>query len=148
MTDSNQQVSSEERPLARRVFTLQVRIVGKLNDVHIFAQQAIPLLKVGRKKFEASTHKKNRRYYVPAVGRTKFARRKDREVLGIYDRFITRELYENLIVTVVSQFESFIFLYFPLSWLFEPFLATLCCKAHHMQWLIQDETTAYSGLTS
>jgi len=109
MSNMNFQVSQDERPLARKVFSLQVRIVGKLNDVHIFIQQAVPLLEAGRSKFEVSTHKKNRRYYVPVVGRTKFARRKDKEVKAIYDRFITRELYENLIVTAVSQFESFVF---------------------------------------
>jgi len=36
-------------------------------------------------------------------------------------------------------------LYFPLSWPFEPFLATLCCEAYYMQWLVEDESTAYSG---
>ena len=36
-------------------------------------------------------------------------------------------------------------LYFPLSWLFEAFLVSVCFEAHYMQWLIEDKTTLYSG---
>ena len=49
---------------------------------------------------------------------------------------------EQLLALIQGELQK---LYFPLSWLFEPFLATLCCEAHYMQWLIEGETTAYSG---
>jgi hypothetical protein len=96
-------------PLARKVYRLHTAFVRKVNDVHIFVQQSFPLLEEARSNYEASTHKKDRRYYVPTVGRKKFARRKDKELKEIYDRFLSRELFENLIVTAVSHFESFLF---------------------------------------
>jgi hypothetical protein len=96
-------------PLARKVYRLHTALVRKVNDVHIFVQQSFPLLEEARSNYGASTHKKDRRYYVPTVGRKKFARRKDKELKEIYDRFLSRELFENLIVTAVSHFESFLF---------------------------------------
>ena len=96
-------------PLARKVYRLHTAFVRKVNDVHIFVQQSFPLLEEARRNYEASTHKKDRRYYVPTVGRKKFARRKDKELKEIYDRFLSRELVENLIVTAVSHFENFLF---------------------------------------
>lgn len=98
-----------ELTLPRKIYRLHLALVRRLNDVHIFIQQAVPLLEDARNTYETSLHKKDRRYYVPTVGRAKFARRKDKELKEIYERFIARELYENLIVTAVSQFESFLF---------------------------------------
>ena len=98
-----------DNSLARQVYRLHLAFVKKINDVHIFAQQAIPLLQEARETYESSSHKKDRRYYVPSIGRTKFARRTDKELKLIYERFITGELYENLIVTAISQFESMLF---------------------------------------
>jgi hypothetical protein len=95
--------------LAKQVYRLHLAFVRKVNDVHIFVQQSIPLLEEAKNIYEASLHKKDRRYYVPSVARTKFARRNDIELKEIYERFIKRELYENLIVAVVSQFESMLF---------------------------------------
>ncbi len=99
----------DDLPLARKVYRLHTAFVRKVNDVHIFVQQSFPLLEEAQSNYEASTHKKDRRYYVPTVGRKKFARRKDRELKEIYDRFLSRELFENLIVAAVSHFESFLF---------------------------------------
>ena len=99
----------DDLPLARKVYRLHTALVHKMNDVHIFVQQSFPLLEEARSNYEASTHKKDRRYDVPTVGRKKFARRKDKELKEIYDRFLSRELFENLIVTAVSHFESFLF---------------------------------------
>lgn len=96
-------------PLARKIYRLHTALVRKLNDVHIFVQQSFPLLKEARSNYEVSTHKKDRRYYVPTVGRKKYARRKDRELREIYSRFLSTELFENLIVTAVSHFEFFLF---------------------------------------
>jgi hypothetical protein len=95
--------------LARKVYRLHLAFVRKINDVHIFAQQAIPLLEEARNTYESSSHKKDRRYYVPSINRTKFARRTDKELKVVYERFIASELFENLIVTAVSQFESMLF---------------------------------------
>lgn len=96
-------------PLSKQVYSLHLAFVRKINDVHIFVQQAIPLLNEARDKYEASKHEKDRRYYVPTIGRTKFARRTDQELKNIYERFIENELYENFIVTAVSLFESLLF---------------------------------------
>jgi len=95
--------------LSRQVYDLHLAFVRKINDVHIFVQQAIPLLREARDTYESSSHNKDRRYYVPSIGKTKFARRTDKELKLVYERFITGELYENLIVTAISQFESMLF---------------------------------------
>lgn len=115
----------DDIPLARKVYRLHTALVRKVNDVHIFVQQSFPMLEEARCNYEASTHKKDRRYYVPAVGRKKFARRKDRELKEIYDRFLCRELFENLIVTAISYFESFLFAVLQLVLLAHPKKLTL-----------------------
>lgn len=96
--------------LAKRVYRLHLRVVRRLNDTHIFVQAAQPSISARQKELAASTHKKDRRYYTPKVGRKEtFSRRKDHEVADILNRFMDRELYENLIVTAVSQYEAFLF---------------------------------------
>jgi hypothetical protein len=94
--------------LARRVARLQVGIVRELNNIHIFLEQAIPLLRAARDVHATSTHKKDRRYTVPSVRRAKFARRKDREIKQIYDYFTSNRLYESFLLTAIAEFESFL----------------------------------------
>jgi len=97
-----------KRPLSLRIARRQNAFVREANDVHIFLKQALPLLEKAKEEYGASKHKKDRRYYVPSIRRTKFARRNDNELKNIYDRFITRSLYETFLVMGVSQFESFL----------------------------------------
>ena len=94
--------------LAIRIARLQNGIVRELNDIHIFIRQALPTLEESRAGHAASTHKKDRRYYVPAVGRTKFARRTDAELKEIYDHFTSRRLYESFLITAIGEFEAFL----------------------------------------
>lgn len=95
-------------PLAHRVSRLQNRIVWELNDIHIFVRQAMPLLQEAKASRAASTHKKDRRYYVPSVKRVKFARRTDKELKAIYEAFTTRRLYEAFLITAIGEFEGFL----------------------------------------
>lgn len=74
----------------------------------IFLQQALPILQEVKEHYSESSHKKDRRYYVPAVGRRKFARRKDTELKAIFDRYVGRSLHETFLVSAVSQFENFL----------------------------------------
>jgi len=97
-----------ERPLPLRIQTLQVRFVRRMNDIHIFVQMALPLLKDLTTKFSASEHKKDRRYDVPAVKPTKFARRKDKEIAGVFDYFTKSGIYQTFLVSAVSHFEAFL----------------------------------------
>ena len=99
----------KERTLAQDVYRDHIRFVRRMNDTHIFLQKALPRLEEIRTNLAKSTHRKDRRYYVPKIGRKVFSRRKDREVREIYDRFLEREIYENLIVTCISHFEAFLF---------------------------------------
>lgn len=94
--------------LAIRIARLQNGIVRELNDIHIFIRQALPLLEESKALHAASTHKKDRRYYVPAVNRTKFARRTDKELKDIYDQFTSRRLYESFLITAIGEFEGFL----------------------------------------
>jgi len=94
--------------LERRVYRLHVNNVRRLNDTHIFASQSIPVLEEVRDEYRQSKSKRDKRYYVPYKGRSKFAKRTDSELKKIFDRYIDSELYANLIIASVSQFESFV----------------------------------------
>lgn len=96
------------RPLAHRISSLQVRFVREANDIHIFINQALPLLEAAKEPVAQSTHRKDRRYYVPSLKRVKFARRKDSELQAIYDRFTTHALFETFLVLLISRFEAFL----------------------------------------
>ncbi len=87
---------------------MQVRFVREANDIHIFINQALPLLEAAKAPVAQSRHRKDRRYYVPSLKRVKFARRKDSELEAIYDRFTTHALFETFLVSLVSQFEAFL----------------------------------------
>jgi hypothetical protein len=84
---------------AKRVYRLQVLLVRELNDAHIFLEQCQPALTEVRREFEASQSKSKRRYYVPFEGRTKFAKRTDEQLKGIYDRYISIGLFEAFLVS-------------------------------------------------
>jgi len=110
-----------KKSLAYQIYRLQLRVVRELNDVHIFVQQALPLLQAAKQHYESSGHMEDREYFVPAVRKdkknpagvprlyTKAAMRTDNELKELYDRFISRELMNNLLVATVSKFESFLF---------------------------------------
>jgi hypothetical protein len=87
---------------------MQNAIVRDLNNIHIFIRQALPLLEAARDRHAASSHTKDRRYFVPFIGRSKFARRTDHELREIYDRFTRHRLYEAFLITAVAEFESFL----------------------------------------
>lgn len=99
-----------KRPLALRIASRQYAFVREVNDIHIFVNQAVPLLEEAKGPFATSTRRKDRRYYVPSIKRIKFAKRSDQELRGIYERFTNHalyELYETFLVSVVSKFEAF-----------------------------------------
>lgn len=101
MTDVNERI-------ALKTYQLQNAIVRELNDIYIFVRQALPLLEEARSVHAKSTHKKDRRYYVPFIKRTKFARRTDKELRQIYDRFTSIRLYESFLITAIAEFEAFL----------------------------------------
>ena len=96
------------KALSLRIASKQNGIVREVNDIHIFVNQALPLLDDARTPYENSSHQKDRRYYVPSVKGSKFAERTDHELRKIYERFTEHGLYETFIVSVVSKFEAFI----------------------------------------
>lgn len=97
-----------KRSLALRIASLQYAIVRELNNMHIFLRQVAPLLEEAKTDYEESSHKKDRRYYVPSVKGGKFAKRTDAELKNIYRRFMDTSLYETFLVSAVSRFESFL----------------------------------------
>jgi hypothetical protein len=94
--------------LARKIYSLQIKIVRDLNDAHIFLEQAQPLLIEARDRYERSSSRSDRRYYVPSIDRVKFAKRKDVELKEIYERYTSTGLFESFLVRSLSQFESFL----------------------------------------
>jgi hypothetical protein len=99
---------SKVSKLARGIYSLQNGIVRELNNAHIFLEQALPLLENAKSQYEQSSHKKDRRYYVPSVDRKKFARRTDKELKAIYDGYLASGLCEAFLVRSLSQFENFL----------------------------------------
>lgn len=100
----------EPLSIARKVYRLHTALVRRVNDTHIFAAQALKVLRDAQGgMLSISREGKDRRYDVPSIRKSKFARRTPHEVRQIYDRFLVRELYENFIVSAVSQLESFLF---------------------------------------
>jgi hypothetical protein len=93
---------------AKRVYSLQNHIVRELNDAHIFLEQAKPLLAEAKSKYDKSKSKADKRYYVPSVERTKFAKRTDAELKAIYSHYISTGLFEAFLVNSLSRFESFL----------------------------------------
>lgn len=94
--------------LAKRIYKLQNRLVRELNDAHIFLEQARPLLTEAKSRFERSSTA-DRRYYVPSVTpRRAFAQRTDAELREIYDRYLTRGLFEAFLVSSIAGFEAFV----------------------------------------
>jgi len=94
--------------LSKRIYRLQNRIVRELNDAHIFLEQAQPLLVEAKESVLQSRSRSDKRYYVPSVDRKKFARRTDKELKEIYDKYITSGLFEAFLTNSVSIFESFL----------------------------------------
>ena len=94
--------------LAHRIAKLQNRIVWELNDIHIFVRQALPLLEEAKATHAASRYRKNRRYYVPSIKRTKYAKRTDQELKTIYETFTSRRLYEAFLIAGIGEFENFL----------------------------------------
>lgn len=93
-------------PVARNIYRRHLAFVREIRDMYIFIQQSLTHLESAKSTYAASEHKKDRRYFVPAVGRRKFARRKDAELKAIYNRYLNGGLYEIALVSAVSQFES------------------------------------------
>ena len=105
----------DDETVAERIKKLERRFRYRVNDTHIFAQQAIPLLELQKQELATNSGNRNRRFAIPSTQTTKTtqinraAQRDDRQLNAIYERFITRELYENFILNSISQFESLLF---------------------------------------
>jgi len=96
------------KDLPTRIARLQTKFVRDVNDMHIFLKQAMPILETARAAYKASQSDEDRKYYVPSVGKIKFAQRTDKELQDIYNRFTQRELYGTFLVGAVSRFEAFL----------------------------------------
>jgi hypothetical protein len=94
--------------LARKIYSLQNKIVRELNNAHIFLEQAQPLLIEAKAQYEGSKSKADRRYYVPSIDKEKFAKRTDAELKDIYSHYTSSGLFEAFLVNSLSQFESFL----------------------------------------
>jgi hypothetical protein len=96
------------KTLAKKIYRKQNEIVREVNNAHIFLEQIGPLLNEVREKYAKSKGKKDKRYYVPSGKRFKFARRNDKELKDIYNRYIERGLFEVFLVDLIARFEWFL----------------------------------------
>lgn len=110
MSEIKNKIKSRKKgSIAHKVYRLHIKSVRTLNDTYIFIHQALPLLKEAKEGYKAS-EAIDVIYNVPSGKSNKaIAKRTDAELKEIYNRFISRDIFENFIVTIVSQFESFIF---------------------------------------
>jgi len=102
-----------QNPVSIRVNRLHLAFVRRIDDTYIFSEQAIPLLNKARDELETSEYRQYGFYWVPDVKYrnskfVKFANRTDTELKEIYDRFLSQEFYEILLVASVSKFESYL----------------------------------------
>ncbi len=97
--------------IAIQINRLHLTFVNRIDDTHIFVQQSIPLLENFRSELTDSKSREHHRYLVPKVKSRDGIpqKRSDIELKEIYDRFIQRELYENIIITTISKFEAYLF---------------------------------------
>lgn len=97
--------------IAIRVNRLHLAFINKIDDTHIFVQQSIPLLETFRSELTDSKSREHHKYLVPKIKSSDGIpqKRSDKELKNIFGRFIYKELYENIIVTAVSQFEAYLF---------------------------------------
>lgn len=100
---------SRRSTLPEQAYRMHVALVRRVNDTHIFVQQALRLLLDARKRYAASDDSDDKPYAVPSHGKSGVAKRRDDELREIYDRYIATDLYNNLLVAIVSQCESFLF---------------------------------------
>jgi hypothetical protein len=102
-----------KKSLQKKIYEHHLRIIKELNNSHIFLQKAIPIIKTEVSNLKSSSNSsKDRTYQVPTrKGKrtSSEAFRTDLEVKGILNTLVERELYENILVTNISKFESFIF---------------------------------------
>ena len=83
-------------------------LTKRLNDMHIFIYQAIPLLLDYQNNYQSKS-KSPKKYYVPSSKFKKIAYRSDKQLKEIFNQFIHKSLYENFIVISVSRFEAYLF---------------------------------------
>jgi hypothetical protein len=106
---NDNQPASQHASLAEPVHELQQKLVRSVNDTHIFVQQALRLLSQAKERYEKSDDPDDKPYTAPSLKKGKVAKRNDEELREIYDRYIATDLYNNLLVAMVSQCESFLF---------------------------------------
>jgi hypothetical protein len=101
--------SPQQANLSDAVYRLQLGLVRRVNDTHIFVAQALRLLRQAQKRYETSDDPNDKPYTVPSLKKSNVAKRTDEELREIYERYIATDLYNNLVVAMVSQCESFLF---------------------------------------
>lgn len=103
----------KKNKLKKKIYELHLKIIKELNNSHIFLQKAIPIIKTEIISLKSkSNSEKDRIYQVPTRKRKSLsseAYRTDLEVKRILNTLVNRELYENILVTNISKFESFMF---------------------------------------
>ena len=94
-----------------KIYKLHINIVKELNNSHIFIQKTREIMSLEVNRLEPNGD--DRAYNVPVRKDTLFTKeafRTDKELKGILNGIIDRELFENFIVTNVSRFENYLFM--------------------------------------
>lgn len=100
---------SERSDLAAQVYRLHLDFLKRANDAVVFLTEITPLLKSARKAFVGSDSAKIRKYVVPSADGVRTSKRTHEQMQRIFDRYLSRDLAANFVVTAVSQFESYLF---------------------------------------
>lgn len=103
-------IMASRSSLSQNIYNRHLSLVSEIRDMFIFVQQAVATLVEAKSKYNLADRRggRDKRYYVPVAGKTKFAQRRDAELIAIYDRYTSRGLYETFLVSGVSIFETFL----------------------------------------
>lgn len=104
-------MAKQKRTVVEEIYRRHIRLYRELNDIHIFASQTIPLLKVAAEENEGKfiDPDEDLRINVPGKhGKPGIAKRNKTELSALFERFANEELFANLLVTAVSRFEFYL----------------------------------------
>jgi len=93
--------------IANKIYKSHLNLVSDMNDTLVFLGQVKLTLEEKKWEYERSVNDKDKKYYITNI-KDKYAQRTDEELRNIYDKFLSRELYESFFVTLISKFEDFL----------------------------------------
>ncbi|MCK5321434.1 hypothetical protein KAJ38_02550 [Candidatus Pacearchaeota archaeon] len=97
----------KQSKISKKIYRSHLNLVSDMNDTLVFLGQVKLILEEKKWEYETSRNNEDKKYYITDI-KDKFAQRTEEELKSIYDKFLSRELYESFFVTLISKFEDFL----------------------------------------